>query len=103
MIFAALTQCRMDKISSSVSPVKKGQLRRTGRYCCIKALLVGIQTYKLPLVYYFDMGEIAWNHAGTQLAYTCKPLTGAQYAQSTDSDIFVYDLASCLLYPSRCV
>jgi hypothetical protein len=42
----------MDKISSSVSPVKKGQFRRTGRYFCIKALLVGIQTYKLPLVYY---------------------------------------------------
>ena len=52
MIVAALTQCRMDKISSSVSPVKKGQFRRTGRYFCIKALLVGIQTYKLPLVYY---------------------------------------------------
>lgn len=47
-----------------------------------------------PLAPYFDMGEIAWNHAGTQLAYTCKPLTGTQYAQSTDSDIFVYDLAS---------
>ncbi|EEU96203.1 hypothetical protein FAEPRAA2165_02217, partial [Faecalibacterium duncaniae] len=38
--------------SLSVSPVKKGQFRRTGRYFCIKALLVGIQTYKLPLVYY---------------------------------------------------
>jgi TPP-dependent indolepyruvate ferredoxin oxidoreductase alpha subunit len=42
----------MDKISSSQSPVKKGQLRRTGRYFCINALLVGIQTYKMALVYY---------------------------------------------------
>ncbi len=33
-------------------PGKKEQFRRTGRYFCIKALLVGIQTYKLPLVYY---------------------------------------------------
>ncbi len=33
-------------------PGKKGQFRRTGRYFCIKALLVGIQTDNLPLVYY---------------------------------------------------
>lgn len=47
-----------------------------------------------PLAPYFDMAEIRWNHAGTQLAYTCKPLTGVEYAVSTDSDVFVYDLAS---------
>ena len=44
-----------------------------------------------PLAPYFDMAEIAWNNAGTMLAYTCKPLTGTAYAVSTDSDIFVYD------------
>ena len=47
-----------------------------------------------PLAPYFDMAEIAWNNAGTMLAYTCKPLTGTEYAVSTDSDIFVYDLES---------
>lgn len=47
-----------------------------------------------PLAPYFDMAEIAWNNAGTMLAYTCKPLTGTQYAVSTDSDIFVYALES---------
>lgn len=47
-----------------------------------------------PLAPYFDMSEIAWNPAGTMLAYTGKPLTGTAYAVSTDSDIFVYDLAS---------
>jgi len=47
-----------------------------------------------PLAPYFDMAEIAWNHAGTRLAYTCKPLAGTAYAVSTDSDIFVYDLAT---------
>ena len=45
-----------------------------------------------PLAPYFDMAEIAWNHAGTMLAYTCKPLAGTAYAVSTDSDIFVYSL-----------
>ncbi len=47
-----------------------------------------------PLAPYFDMAEIAWSNAGDKLAYTCKPLTGTEYAVSTDSDIFVYDLAS---------
>ena len=47
-----------------------------------------------PLAPYFDMAEITWNNAGTMLAYTCKPLTGTEYAVSTDSDIFVYVLES---------
>ncbi len=46
-----------------------------------------------PLAPYFDMAEIAWNHAGTELAYTGKPLTGAAYAVSTDSDIYIYNVS----------
>lgn len=46
-----------------------------------------------PLAPYFDMAEIAWNNAGTELAYTGKPLTGTAYAVSTDSDIYIYNLA----------
>ena len=52
------------------------------------------QPWDAPLAPYFDSEEIAWNNAGTALAYTCKHLTGAAYAVSTDSDIFIYDLAS---------
>ncbi len=48
--------------------------------------------YDTPLAPYFDAAEIAWNNAGNKLAYTCKPLTGTEYAVSTDSDIYVYDL-----------
>ncbi len=47
-----------------------------------------------PLAPYFSTSEIAWNNDGTQLAYTCKPLTGAAYAVSTDSDIFIYNTAN---------
>ena len=47
-----------------------------------------------PLAPYFDHAEITWSPDGKQLAYTCKPLTGTEYAVSTDSDIFVYDLES---------
>ncbi len=64
-----------------------------GKAAAGKDILEGA-AWDAPLAPYFDMAEIAWNHAGTMLAYTCKPLTGAAYAVSTDSDIFVYDLAS---------
>ena len=50
------------------------------------------EPWDAPLAPYFDSEEIAWNNAGTALAYTCKRLTGAEYAISTDSDIFVYDV-----------
>ena len=46
-----------------------------------------------PLAPYFDGAEIAWSPDSKQLAYTCKPLTGKEYAVSTDSDVFVYTLA----------
>ncbi|MDO4758370.1 MAG: S9 family peptidase [Rikenellaceae bacterium] len=46
-----------------------------------------------PLAPYFDTAEISWNNAGTVLAYTSKPLTGAAYAVSTDSDIVLYNVA----------
>lgn len=45
-----------------------------------------------PLAPYFDGDEIAWSPDGKMLAYTCKPLTGTAYAQSTDSDIFVCNI-----------
>ena len=57
-------------------------------------IIGGEAAWDVPLAPYFDMAEIAWNHAGTMLAYTCKPLTGTAYAVSTDSDIFVYDVAT---------
>lgn len=51
------------------------------------------EPWDAPLAPYFDMSEIAWNHAGTALAYTCKKQTGYDYAMSTNSDIYLYTLA----------
>ena len=47
-----------------------------------------------PLAPFFDHAEIAWSPDGKTLAYTCKPLVGTEYAVSTDSDIFLYNLES---------
>ena len=40
------------------------------------------------------MEQIAWNNAGTKIAYACKKMFGKEYAISTNSDIYLYDLAS---------
>lgn len=53
------------------------------------------EPWDAPMAPYFDAAEISWNNAGTQLAYTCKKMKGKQYALSTNSDIYLYDLASC--------
>lgn len=52
------------------------------------------ESWDAPMSPYFDASEISWNNGGTQLAYTCKKMTGTQYAVSTDSDIYLYDVAS---------
>ncbi len=50
------------------------------------------QHFDSPLPPYFDITDIAWNHDGTALAYTCKKLTGKEFAESTNSDIYLYDI-----------
>ena len=50
------------------------------------------EAWDAPMAPYFDIAEIAWNNNGTQLAYTCKKQTGTEYAISTQSDIFIYDV-----------
>ena len=59
--------------------------------------IIGAESaWDAPLAPYFDMAEISWNNAGTVLAYTGKPLMGAAYAVSTDSDIYLYDVATAV-------
>ncbi len=50
------------------------------------------EAWDAPLAPYFDSEEIAWSPDSKYLAYTCKPLTGTEYAVSTDSDVYIYSL-----------
>jgi len=52
------------------------------------------EAFDTPLSPYFDEAEISWSPNGSYLAYTCKKMTGTQYASSTNSDIYLYDLNS---------
>ena len=58
----------------------------------LKDIMEG-EPYDAPGAPYFDNAEIAWNNAGTALAYTCRKLTGYEYAISTNTDIYLYTLA----------
>jgi dipeptidyl aminopeptidase/acylaminoacyl peptidase len=52
------------------------------------------ERWDAPLSPYFDIAELAWSPDGTKIAYTCKKMQGREYALSTNSDIYLYDLAS---------
>ncbi|MEZ4955662.1 MAG: S9 family peptidase [Saprospiraceae bacterium] len=50
------------------------------------------EPYDSPLKPFGGMEQIAWNHDGTVIAYTCKKLKGKNYAVSTNSDIYLYNV-----------
>lgn len=52
------------------------------------------EAWDVPMAPYFDASDITWNNNGTQIAYSAKKLKGKEYAMSTNSDIYVYDIVS---------
>ncbi len=58
-----------------------------------KDILEG-QPYECPMMPFGGMEEFAWSPDSKKLAYVLRQKTGRDYAVSTDSDIFLYDLES---------
>ena len=52
------------------------------------------EPFDSPLSPYFESNEITWSPDGKMIAYTCKKLSGKDYAISTNSEIYLYDLAT---------
>ena len=52
------------------------------------------ESWDTPYAPYFPMDNITWNNEGTQIAYSSKKLVGYEYAKSTNSAIYVYDIAT---------
>ncbi|MBK7027863.1 MAG: S9 family peptidase [Bacteroidales bacterium] len=51
------------------------------------------ERFDSPMLPWGGMEQIAWNPEGTMVAYTCKKMVGKDYSLSTNSDIFLYDIA----------
>lgn len=51
------------------------------------------EAWDVPLAPDFDESEIVWSNGGDKIAYVAKKLTGKDYALSTNSDIYIYNLA----------
>mgnify|MGYP004442235081 CR=1 FL=1 len=58
-----------------------------------KNLLEGTE-YESPMRPWGGMEQIAWSADSKTIAYTCRKKVGKEYAYSTNSDIFLYDIAN---------
>ena len=57
----------------------------------IKDILEG-EMYECPSKPFGGAEQLAWSPDGSKIAYSCKKMTGLDYAISTDSDIYEYDI-----------
>ena len=52
------------------------------------------EPYECPMAPFGGVEQLAWSTDSKQIAYTCRKKTGVDYAISTDSDIYLYDLST---------
>ena len=52
------------------------------------------EPYESPMKPFGGIEQLAWSPDGKEVAYTCRKKTGLEYAISTNSDIYIYDVAS---------
>ncbi len=68
-------------------------ISRSGKLSNIKDLLEG-QPYESPMKPWGGIEQLAWSPDGKHIAYTCRKKTGLDYAISTNSDIYLYTVAT---------
>jgi dipeptidyl aminopeptidase/acylaminoacyl peptidase len=50
--------------------------------------------YECPMKPFGGVEQLAWSPDGNQIAYTCRKKTGLEYAVSTNSDIYLFEVES---------
>lgn len=58
-----------------------------------KDLLEG-EPYECPMLPFGGVEQLAWSPDSKQIAYTCRKLSGLDYAISTDSDIYLFNIST---------
>lgn len=54
--------------------------------------LLESEPFESPMKPFGGIEQLAWNTSSDKIAYTCRKKTGKDYAISTNSDIYIYDL-----------
>lgn len=56
--------------------------------------ILGGEPYELPTLPFGGMEQLSWSPDGQTIAYSCRKLTGKEYAFSTNTDIYLYNIAT---------
>lgn len=61
----------------------------------------GTSPYELPAEPFGGLEELCWSPDGTRIAYSCRKKDGKEYAFSTDTEIYIYNIQSgeCVRIP----
>lgn len=65
-----------------------------GEIPMVESVNIMKEPYDAPLKPFGGMEQISWSPDGKWITYTCKKLSGKAYAESTNSDIYLYELAT---------
>lgn len=63
--------------------------------------ILGNEPFELPSEPFGGMEQLDWSPDGKYIAYSCRKLSGKDYAFSTDTEIYIYNVAdaSCMRIP----
>ena len=71
--------------------IGEGERIKSAKITDCKNILEGT-VYECPMKPFGGIEQLAWNPNNEELAYTCRKKSGLEYAVSTNSDIYLYDL-----------